>query len=248
MAVALGLRPATALLNDANPHLMNFYHSVQRGLVGDPAWTNEAACYYAARTRFNDLIHTDTATGAAAARLFYYLNRTGYNGLCRFNQAGAFNVPFGRYRTIAYCQDFTPYQAALAGWQLRTGDFAAVPLAPDDFVYADPPYDGAFTRYQAGGFTWADQVRLAEWLTAHPGPVLASNQATPRILDLYGQLGFTLWTLPAPRRIACNGDRTPALEMLATRGARDLVASGGRVAGPAGLQRVHAGSALAPGG
>lgn len=107
-----------------------------------------------------------------------------------------------------------------------------------------PPYDGAFTRYQAGGFSWADQVRLAEWLAAHPGPVLASNQATPRILSLYGQLGFTLWALPAPRRIACNGDRSPALEMLAARGALDLAASGGWVAGPADLQRVHPGSEL----
>ena len=42
---------------------------------------------------------------AEAASLFYYLNRSGFNGLCHFNQSGAFNVPFGQYNTVAYHAD-----------------------------------------------------------------------------------------------------------------------------------------------
>ena len=33
LAVAIGLRPARALLNDVNPHLINFYRWLKRGLT-----------------------------------------------------------------------------------------------------------------------------------------------------------------------------------------------------------------------
>ena len=95
------------------------------------------------------------------------------------------------------------------------GDFEDLKLRNDDFVYADPPYDVEFTQYAKQAFTWEDQVRLAKWLAQHPGPVVASNQATDRIVELYSSLGFKLMTLDAPRRISCTGDRTPAREVLA---------------------------------
>ncbi len=74
-----------------------------------------------------------------------------------------------------------------------------------------------FTSYSAGGFGWDEQVRLAHWLAAHPGPVIASNQATERVLRLYRELGFAITLLDAPRRIAANGDRRPAVEILAIK-------------------------------
>jgi DNA adenine methylase len=43
------------------------------------------------------------------------------------------------------------------------------------------------------------------------------NQQTKRIEDLYRSLGFDIGYLDAPRRISCNGDRTPAKEIVATR-------------------------------
>jgi DNA adenine methylase len=218
MAAALGLRPDAALLNDSNPYLINFYRQLQRGLVIDFPMANEAGAYYAARTRFNDLIREGQAEGTEAAGLFYYLNRTGYNGLCRFNRQGGFNVPFGRYARINYTTDFTAYAPLVAGCEFRCGDFSTLPRQPGDFVYADPPYDVPFTTYSPGGFTWDDQVRLAEWLAAYPGPVVASNQATARILDLYADLGFAITILQAPRMISCTGDRTRAGEMLARKG------------------------------
>ena len=97
-------------------------------------------------------------------------------------------------------------------------DFEGLAVEAGDLIYADPPYDVDFTTYSRGGFSWEDQVRTANWLAAHRGPVLLSNQATPRIKELYTRLGFRLEYHRAPRRIRCNGDRTLAWEVLATKG------------------------------
>jgi DNA adenine methylase len=217
LAVALGLAPEHALLNDINPHTINFYRWLKIGLTIDLEMRNDAALYYAHRARFNQLVHDGHEASREAAEIFYYLNRTCYNGLCRFNRAGAFNVPFGRHKMITYTRDFTPYRAMFVGWELTVGPFERIARGPDDFIYADPPYDVEFTQYSKEGFGWDDQVRLAEWLAAHPGPVALSNQATERIIRLYESLGFALRYYDAPRMISRTGDRRPAREVLALR-------------------------------
>ena len=215
LAVALGLRPDRALLNDRNPHLVSFYRWLQRGLTIAMPMRNGRAWYYRQREQFNALIASGQGETAEAAALFYYLNRTGYNGLCRFNRKGAFNVPFGRYTNIRYVRDFAAYAPALGRWEFRIGDLELVPIEPDDFVYADPPYDVPFTSYSANPFTWDDQERTAVWLAKHRGPVVLVNQATPRIVRLYRRLGYRVRQVDAPRRISCTGDRRPAREVLA---------------------------------
>jgi DNA adenine methylase len=218
MAVALGLRPQNALLNDVNSHLINFYFWLQKGLYIDIQLENDSGYYYHCRERFNQLILTGKANSKEAAKLFYFMNRTGYNGLCRFNNSNQFNVPFGRYKSINYVRDFCPYIPVLEKWCFSSVDFVNLKLQPSDFIYADPPYDVQFTKYSANDFKWEDQIRLAEWLACHHGPVIASNQATERIIKLYQSLGFSIVLLDAPRRISCTGDRKPAKEVLAFKG------------------------------
>lgn len=220
LAVTLSLRPKRALLNDINPHAVHFYSWLKRGLRVDdrPKFANSETLYYTHRTRFNELISNGRAESAEAAALFYYLNRTCYNGLCRFNSRGQFNVPFGRYKQINYKRDFRDYRRILGEWEFSSGDFEQVQVEADDFLYADPPYDVEFRSYSKEGFSWNDQVRLGEWLAKHRGPTVLSNQATDRILRLYKKLGFRLRLIDAPRMINCTGDRSPAKEVLATRG------------------------------
>lgn len=55
---------------------------------------NVAERYYQYRDEFNQ-----SRDPLRRAVLFLYLNRHGYNGLCRYNLRGEFNVPFGRYKS-----------------------------------------------------------------------------------------------------------------------------------------------------
>ena len=217
LAVALGLMPQRALLNDINPHLINFYSWLQRGLKISIEMEYDEALFYRHRSRFNEVLRQGKPAKKEAASLFYYLNRTAYNGLCRFNRQGEFNVPFGKYKGVKYRRDFTAYKPAFNNWEFSNVGFDQVELEPDDFVYADPPYDVEFTQYSKEGFGWPEQVHTAETLASHEGPVILSNQATRRILKLYRDLGYRLIKLDAPRRISCTGDRSLAREVLALR-------------------------------
>src|SRR5277367_2461006 len=119
MNVALGLQPERALLCDINPHLINFYERLRDEYPFTLKMENDEALYYAYRKCFNELIKGPARYTKTAGELFYYLNRTGFNGLCRFNRSGEFNVPFGKYTTINYRRDFSQYEDLLKSWELK---------------------------------------------------------------------------------------------------------------------------------
>jgi DNA adenine methylase len=205
-------------LNDANVHLINFYKQIHSGLNITIDARNDQETYYTNRDRFNEMIRCGSQESAEAAQLFYYLNRTCFNGLCRFNRSGAFNVPFGSHASEPnYSPDFEPYRIAFESWHFTDVDFESIALEPEDFIYADPPYDVEFTAYSQAGFSWSDQERAAVWLSTHPGPVILSNQKTDKIVELYESLDFKLIFREAPRRISCTGDRRDVTEVLAFR-------------------------------
>ena len=218
LAVTLGLMPARALLNDANPHVINFYRWLQNGLRVDLPMENDEQLFYRHRDRFNAMLSSGRGAEREAAALFYYLNRTGYNGLCRFNRSGEFNVPFGRYTRIDYTRDFTPYREAFAGWTFTTGDMESVPLERGRLRLRR---SALRRRVHALRARIVSRGRISSepplWLATHPGPVVLVNQATDRVEKLYRKLGFDVRFLNAPRRISRTGDRTPAREIMATR-------------------------------
>jgi DNA adenine methylase len=149
LAAALGLEPRQAVLNDLNPHLINFYVQVQRGLKMQIEMRNDEELYYRHRARFNELVSKGKFQSREAAQLFYFLNRTCFNGLCRFNRSGGFNVPFGRHKTINYATNFSGLRETLSDWTFLSTDVASLPVAAGDFVYADPPYDVLYSRTRA---------------------------------------------------------------------------------------------------
>src|SRR5262245_49377753 len=64
LAVTLGLAPFRALLNDANPHLINFYRWLQKGLRVEIRMENDETLFYEHRSRFNELL----ASGGSESR------------------------------------------------------------------------------------------------------------------------------------------------------------------------------------
>ncbi len=173
----------------------------------------------------------------ALAAMLIYLNRTGFNGLFRVNNRGAFNVPPGRYTRprIADRSRVLKVSAALARpcVQLLWGSYETVAAlaGPGDFLYVDPPYapltkTAHFTAYTAAGFGADDQRRLQELMVrlATTGSlVLMSNSTAGQIRDLYEKdpaarsAGLRVMRVPARRAINSNcARRGPVDEYLIT--------------------------------
>lgn len=217
------------LIADANPDLINLYETLtilpeSMLIEALPLFRrNNSADYYLARSEFND--SKQALSRLRQASLFLYLNRHCFNGLCRYNQEGKFNVPFGQYKAPYFpkieidnfCDKayLTNTQIVNLEWQdtLSLVDF-------DDGVYCDPPYMGgrdSFTQYHTAGFTHADHETLAIALKdindIQGNPITVSN--SPEAKELYADLGFTIHEIEAPRSIAGKGKRTPAKEIIA---------------------------------
>jgi DNA adenine methylase len=221
------------VLADANADLVGLYRLVaerpddlvSEGRILFVPSNNERAAYFALRDEFN----ASTAFSLRRAALFVYLNRHGFNGLCRYNSSGGFNVPFGRNATIGFpeaeIRGFHTRLAAADEVRIVHADFRQVmreELCPGDVVYADPPYvplsaTASFTAYAEGGFGHAEQVALAEAArkAASRGvPVLLSNHDTAFVRELYA--GAEVTSFPVRRSISRDAEnRQSVSELLA---------------------------------
>jgi DNA adenine methylase len=140
-----------------------------------------------------------------------YLNKTCYNGLYRVNRKGAFNVPFGSYKSPKICDvdNLTAISEALRHVTLTCGPFENVRRArAGDFVYFDPPYEplsatSNFTSYHKEGFTQEDQKKLRDLcqaLTDKGVKVMLSNSSAELIRSLYSR-DFIIHEVQAIRAI-----------------------------------------------
>ena len=101
--------------------------------------------------------------------LFFFLNRTCFNGLYRVNKSGMFNVPFGRYETPTICDANTIFADSelLQKVNILTGDYTQTlnHAQGNAFFYFDPPYrplntTSSFNNYTKDTFNDLAQKRL----------------------------------------------------------------------------------------
>ncbi|EIH3584818.1 Dam family site-specific DNA-(adenine-N6)-methyltransferase, partial [Escherichia coli] len=206
------------LLNDVNADLINFYKTLQREAHSLITLAhrffqdyNTQEGYLAVRNAFNKQVYDDLHRAAA----FLFLNRHCFNGLTRYNQAGEFNVGYGKYKTPYFpLQEMEAFLGA-EGWsEFVCGDFAAVIEAAGegDVIFCDPPYEPlpnteGFTNYSGHDFKFEEQKRLVSLLTdAHRrgAKVLITNSGAPNIRELYHDSGFRVEPLFARRSVSCK--------------------------------------------
>lgn len=172
------------------------------------------------RTLFNET--SDTRLKSA---LFIYLNRHCFNGLCRYNSKGGFNVPFGTYKNPGFPEnEMRAFFIKSRTAKFKVLDFkeAMNSAVVGDVVYCDPPYvplslTSNFTDYAVGGFGLHKQEELAllaQQLQMKGIPVVISNHDTPFIRDAYQQ--SNIHAFEVQRYISCDSkNRNKAAEVLA---------------------------------
>lgn len=205
------------ILADINSDLINLYNIVKRrtdDFVRDARTLfadefNNSDQFYLLREEFN----TSTEP-CRRALLFLYLNRHCYNGLCRYNLRGEFNVPFGRYKKPYFPEEELYWFAEKS----RNATFVCehyrdtmAKAAAGAVVYCDPPYaplsaTANFTAYHTNSFSIADQqslAHLAHQLSVESRvPVLISNHDTELTRDWYQHAA--LYVVKARRTISRN--------------------------------------------
>lgn len=190
-AVYFYIEPENAIINDVNVRLMTFYrqlrdnypemhrqlselqrqyednHLAYKKLKAhspeDRVPNENENLYYRIRDLFN--CPDDTFLDGV---LYYFINKTAYSGMIRYNNSGEYNVPFGRYPNFNTRLVTLQHSELLQGAELYNTDYRHIfsMAQDDDFIFLDPPYDCVFNDYgnidMMNGFDESEHRRLAE--------------------------------------------------------------------------------------
>ena len=240
LSVALNINAEEYILNDINQDLYSLYTNVDEEFVNEckELFTDENNTkekYLELRKSFNT-----TKDCRQRAKLFLYLNKHAFNGLSRYNSKGEYNVPYGRiakdsktgekkinkahfpeqelnhFRDVFLTQKVNFFNTSFSDKSLYQN------IGPGDVVYFDPPYvpaseTASFTDYAKEGFTYDQQIQLAELaesLCNRGAKVIVSNHDTPVSRELYKNA--QIYPIEVRRSISAKGSsRKKASELIA---------------------------------
>lgn len=215
-AVYFHLVPENAIINDLNTKLINFYRCIQNHYPimrrqldeiqniyelnqrnyeslkahhpNERVENRNEELYYQLRDMFNEKIPQDYLDGV----LYFFINKTAYSGMVRYNRNGEFNVPFGRYKNLNTQLITDNHHALIQRCQIFNLDYVEIfNMANErDFMFLDPPYDCTFNDYGnielANGFDEQEHRRLAnDFRNLHCRALMVIGR-TPLTEELYG--------------------------------------------------------------
>ena len=212
------LEPKKAIINDINSKLMAFYsgvksnfellhkelHEIEKLYVQNRRKFEELksknpnlrvedyneVLYYQIRDMFNDL----TSKRYSNALLYFFINKTAYSGMIRYNSKGEFNVPYGRYANLNTSLVTKAHSNLLANAEIYNCDYRQIfdMAEKDDFMFLDPPYDCIFSDYgneeYKEGFNEDNHIELARRYKQLQCKALMVIGRTPLTEKLYGDM------------------------------------------------------------
>lgn len=202
-SVSINVNAKNYVMNDLNKDVIEFYRNLFRDhekFIEDikPHFTNVTdEKYYEFRKEFNSL----SPENFRRSVLFLFLNKFGFNGVCRYNSKGMFNVPFSKVSShnvpensirqfVSTFKDkkITMFNTSFDNDLLYDG------LCNNDVVYFDPPYmisenyATGFTKYTKEGFTYEQHIKIkdiAMCLRQQGIKCIISNHNTEKTRELY---------------------------------------------------------------
>ena len=209
------LEPQKAIINDINSKLMSYYIGVRDNYEflrreldliqslyeknrcdfdalkllhpNDRVEDKNEEFYYELRGMFNGVVDKKYSE----ALLYFFINKTAYSGMIRYNARGEFNVPYGRYQHLNTQCVSKSHSDLLQKAEIYNKDYSEIfaMCETDDFVFLDPPYDCVFSDYgndeYRDGFTKDSHVRLADDFKSLPCKALMVIGRTSLTETLY---------------------------------------------------------------
>ena len=185
------LEPQNAIINDVNTKLYSFYKQMQEEYPSVRKQLDELqmvyeqnqkeyeelkkkhpeervenkneALYYKIRDMFNHKIESEYLE----AVVYFFINKTAYSGMIRYNAKGEYNVPFGRYKNLNTKLITDKHYELLKRTEIYNYDYSEIfnMAGNNDFIFLDPPYDCVFSDYgneaYRDGFGEDEHRRLA---------------------------------------------------------------------------------------
>lgn len=217
--VSLNFDAGYYIWNDLNKDLIRTYEL----LVRSPKLYKEVCEYffqkgfdeyYELRDTFNELTLEGNASDMTRVALFQYLNKHGFNGLCRYNKSGKFNVPVGTSTKPKQVpvEQIENFFSRFANAIISTScfGFEEVFERTDNcdslLIYNDPPYVSLTSdfNYTGEGFTWDQQVLLKQLSRQSKHTAIISNHWTPLTEQLYNDAD-EIHVFDVQRTISCKG-------------------------------------------
>lgn len=172
-ALFFHIEPEKAIINDINKNLINFYSGIKNNFYRVKEELLEIEQLYS-KNRFlfenekkennderildlneslyyniRDMYNNDIDSKYLYSTLYYFINKTSYSGMIRFNSKGKFNVPYGRYKNFNTNLLTKEHYELLLKTEIMNVDYENIfnLSKKDDFIFLDPPYDCVFSDY-----------------------------------------------------------------------------------------------------